>query len=263
MEISKKIGIRIICFLVSVLCLLVLILPASAALQNPMHVRSMASVVYRSASADALVIGQIKDGESLSVLGSVGEYYQIDCFGVIGYIHKNQIHYSLEDGYTVRCNPKHPDTERLSLLAPGEVLTLRKSILSMGEDFLGVPYVYGGKSPWGFDCSGFVSYVYEKHDFSLHRCADEQMQDGLIVAREDLRPGDLVFFSIYGPWLASHVGIYIGNGQMVHAGSGGICIASLNSDYWTRSYVGARRLIIGEPRMLEPRNPLDVDSVLR
>ncbi len=253
MEISRKIGIRIICILVSALCLIVLILPASAARQIPMGERSMVSAVYRSASVDALVIGQIQDGESLSVLGSVGDYYQINCFGMTGYINKNQIHYSLEEGYTVRCDPSHPDTEKLSLLVPAEVLNLRQSVLALGTELLGVPYVYGGKDSGGFDCSGFASYVYEEHGFSLHRCADEQMQDGLIVAREDLQPGDLVFFSVYGPWLASHVGIYIGGGQMVHASSSrGICVDSLYSDYWANSYVGARRLIAGDTRILEP-----------
>ena len=261
METTKKIGMRILCGLICLLCLLGLVLPASAAVPKQDSLRALAAAVYRSPSADAIVVGMMQDGASLRVLGSVGEYYEINCDGMTGYINKAHIHYSLEKGYTVNCVPKHPDVSVLSLMPRSEAGILRTAVLDLGYDLLGVPYVYGGKSPWGFDCSGFVSYVYENHGISLHRCADEQMQDGLIVERSNLQKGDLVFFSVYGPWLASHVGIYIGNGQMIHASSSrGICVDTLDNPYWANTYVGARRLIAVDTSLQSPFVPVDAEG---
>lgn len=106
--------------------------------------------------------------------------------------------------------------------------------------FLGVPYVYGGSSPSGFDCSGLVQYVAALVGISLPRTASAQYGSGTSVPRGDLQPGDLVFFDIYGS--VDHVGIYIGNGQFVHAPASGqvVSIQSLSASYWTARYVGAR-----------------------
>lgn len=258
MEISKKFGLRIICLLVCALCLLTLVLPASAATPAPNTLHNLAATVYHSASVDALVIGHIRDGEPVTVQSSEGNFYKLDCYGMTGFIPKDQIRYSLEDGYYVSCNLTRSDTHLLNLQSAKAVWMIQQSVMDFSHDLLGVPYVYGGQSPWGFDCSGFVSYVYENHGFSIHRCADDQMQDGMIMAREDLQPGDLVFFSVYGSWLASHVGIYIGGGQMIHASSSrGIRIDSIDRGYWSNYYVGARRLTAADIRITEP---LDTDN---
>jgi cell wall-associated NlpC family hydrolase len=109
--------------------------------------------------------------------------------------------------------------------------------------FLGVPYVFGGTSTSGFDCSGFVQHVFAMVGISLPRTADVQYDVGR-PTKGGARPGDLVFFDTYGG--VSHVGIYLGNGRFVHASSShGVMVSSLSDSYWAARYVGAKRLISG------------------
>ena len=107
--------------------------------------------------------------------------------------------------------------------------------------FLGVPYVFGGTSTSGFDCSGFVQHVYAMLGIGVPRTADAQYDFGR-PAVGGPRPGDLVFFDTYGG--VSHVGIYLGSGEFVHASSShGVMVSHLSESYWASRYVGARRLI--------------------
>lgn len=116
-------------------------------------------------------------------------------------------------------------------------------VLRTAEQFLGVPYVWGGSSPTGFDCSGFTQYVFAINGIYLPRTADIQYQTGLPVRFGELKPGDLVFFSTYEPG-PSHVGIYLENGKFINATSSrGIAIDRLESSYWKQRYIGARRVI--------------------
>ena len=125
---------------------------------------------------------------------------------------------------------------------------MQKRFITLGQAQLGTPYVYGGNTPGSFDCSGFSSYLYITNGIDIHRGASSQMQDGLIISQRDLQIGDLVFFRIGDDdSLASHVGVYVGNGQMIHAGSSGICYADLSIDYWVDSYIGARRMVLTDP----------------
>jgi len=104
----------------------------------------------------------------------------------------------------------------------------------------GAPYVFGGTSRSGFDCSGYTQYVYKGSGISLPRTAAEQFRVGSSVSRAQLQSGDLVFFSTYASG-ASHVGIYIGGGRFVDASNSGVGISSLNSGYYASRYIGARR----------------------
>ena len=111
--------------------------------------------------------------------------------------------------------------------------------------YVGCPYVYGGSSPSGFDCSGFTTYVMKHFGYSINRTASSQMDNGTSVSKSQLQPGDLVFFnSGNSSKRATHVGIYTGNGQFVHASTSttGVIISDLNSSYYSSTYVGARRL---------------------
>ena len=120
---------------------------------------------------------------------------------------------------------------------------IARRIMSTALQYIGVPYVFGGTSPdYGFDCSGYVQYVYAMAGIDLPRTADVQYECGYEVSKDQLIPGDLVFFETYEPG-ASHVGIYIGNGEFVDSTDGGVTVESLYSDYRMSCYYGARRVI--------------------
>jgi len=119
-------------------------------------------------------------------------------------------------------------------------------VANFALSFVGYAYVYGGSSPsTGFDCSGLMYYCLRHFGYSVNRVADDQMNNGTAVSRDELAVGDLVFFGS-GSY-ASHVGMYIGNGNFVHAAnpSSGVRISSLNETYYNNRYIGARRIITG------------------
>ncbi|GMA99282.1 NlpC/P60 family protein [Pelosinus sp. IPA-1] len=124
---------------------------------------------------------------------------------------------------------------------------LRKQAIDIGifaKKFYDIPYVWAGSSPSGFDCSGFIYYIFNEFGILIPRMADEQFEMGLAINQSDLQTGDIVFFSTYEPG-PSHVGIYIGNGQFIHASSaaGKVTITDLSKPYYQSRYLGARRII--------------------
>ncbi|QSO48937.1 C40 family peptidase [Alicyclobacillus mengziensis] len=109
---------------------------------------------------------------------------------------------------------------------------LGQQIVSYAEKFIGTPYVWGGESVRGFDCSGFVQYVFRHFGVSLPRTSQEQAQVGSVINKSDLQPGDLVYFNTEGTPF-SHVGVYVGNGQFISATtSRGVQIKSLSDPYY-------------------------------
>lgn len=117
------------------------------------------------------------------------------------------------------------------------------AILKTASQYLGVPYRYGGSSPDGFDCSGYVMYVFQKHQKNLPRTSDAQYKAGNKVDKTKLKEGDLVFFTTDEPG-PSHVGIYYGNNKFIHASSSkGVMISQLSDVYWKPRYIGARRVL--------------------
>lgn len=116
----------------------------------------------------------------------------------------------------------------------------KQSVIKAARSLVGTPYVYGGDGPGGFDCSGFIQYVYESHDIVIPRTVNEIWNFSSPVDSPSI--GDIVFFSTThsGP---SHAGIYIGNGQFIHAGSSsGVVITELSNPYWEERYLGAKRI---------------------
>ena len=89
-------------------------------------------------------------------------------------------------------------------------------MVKLAYSLIGSPYVAGGTSPSGFDCSGFVQYLYSQIGISVSRSSSTQMYDGVAVSYEAARPGDILIWG-YGPGVPTHSAIYVGNGQMVHA----------------------------------------------
>ena len=114
-------------------------------------------------------------------------------------------------------------------------------IISLANSLLGTPYVYGGNSVNGFDCSGFVSYVYSNAGFNITRKSslDYFMNDTTIVANPV--PGDVVFFKNTHISTISHMGVYIGDNQFIHASSNGVEVSNLSYDYWDTRFVAFKR----------------------
>lgn len=117
-------------------------------------------------------------------------------------------------------------------------------ILAEAQKYLGTPYVYGGASPAGFDCSGFVYYVLKQLGFSPYRTPASQYNQGTYVSKANLQVGDIVFFAGTYASGISHVGIYAGNGQFIHSPNSRstVSYSDLTSGYWAQHYYGARRM---------------------
>ncbi len=142
---------------------------------------------------------------------------------------------------------------------------LSDSLLDRGKTLLGTPYVYGGVSrKTGFDCSGFVGYVYkEELGIKLPRTTGELLNmDAPVIARSDLEPGDLILFNDRGRGRVTHVGIYMGDDQFIHSSSkrsGGVRVDKLSNTYWNASYLQAKR-VLTEVEKQEPIKPAQLLS---
>lgn len=137
------------------------------------------------------------------------------------------------------------ETEPVAMAAPGSYYVPISGgyILAQAQNYIGVPYLFGGYSPEGFDCSGLIYYILDKAGYPCERTAAYQYNMGYSVSREDLSPGDLVFFANTYTSGISHVGVYAGGGKFIHAPNdgGSVCYSSL-SGYWSDHYHGARRI---------------------
>ena len=122
--------------------------------------------------------------------------------------------------------------------------SVRDSLVITATGLTGTPYRRGGDTLRGFDCSGFTRYVFSQHGVTLPRLTREQYQVGRSIAADDVRPGDLVFFTTVAPG-ASHVGVAIGRDEFVHAPSsrGVVRVERRSERYWASRFLGARRVL--------------------
>ena len=135
---------------------------------------------------------------------------------------------------------------------PYELPALADSILERGMSLIGTRYRFGGTSEAGFDCSGFIGYLFkEEAGMQLPRSTREMINvKAPLVARNNLKPGDLLFFSTNGRGRVSHAGIYLGDDQFIHSSSrrsGGVRIDSLGDTYWNKTFMEAKRALAMAP----------------
>ncbi len=137
-----------------------------------------------------------------------------------------------------------PKGEKVPESAPFLPKGKADAIIKTAKKYIGTRYVFGGTTPKGFDCSGFVQYVFKQNGFAIPRTADEQYKLGKrIKKRAELDPGDLVFFSTYEKG-ASHCGIYLGKNQFIHVSSSkGVRIDSLDDSYWKPRWYGGKHIV--------------------
>jgi lipoprotein Spr len=135
---------------------------------------------------------------------------------------------------------------------PYRLPMLADSILERGKSLIGTRYRFGGTSEAGFDCSGFIGYLFrEEAGMTLPRSTREMINvKAPVVARNKLKPGDLLFFSTRGRGRVSHAGIYLGGDQFIHSSSsrsGGVRVDSLDDSYWSRTFIEAKRALAMAP----------------
>jgi len=224
-------------------------LPESTAEAAPTANITPVSKVRMAPAPGYVIIGCLENGTALTVLGEAGNYYQIDCFDMTGYILKQQVMLDDNGCYTVCCRPDCPETAYLPVHNAGDALSQTSLIRGMALACLGIRYAKGGANTRGFDCSGLTQYIFGKADYALKRTVAQQLQSGIIIPKEELRCGDLVFFKYTTATasLYSHVGIYIGNGQVLHASSTrGVTVNDLSTPYYTEHYLCARRVVLSD-----------------
>lgn len=179
-------------------------------------------------STSSEMLCQMSYGDEAYIIGFNCGWYKVQYEGLTGYVRSDLMELTEQPVYNSSAS---------------SVSNVGQQIADLGLQYIGTPYVWGGTTTSGFDCSGFTQYVFRQMGYSLNRTAAQQLNNGYAVT--DLQPGDLVFFNnTYSTSAAaSHVGIYIGNNQFVHSASGGVKVTSLSDSYYASRYIGARRIV--------------------
>jgi len=184
--------------------------------------------VRASTSTESEKVGKLYGGSVVSALSQAGEWTLVEYGSVKGYVSTEYLVFGTYDELKAAAS------------------TAGQRVVDIAKQYLGVRYRYGGASPSGFDCSGFVYYVSKQAGYSVPRTGTAMWNEGYAkVERADLQPGDIVFFTgTGGSGYISHVGIYVGGGKFIHSSSptsGGVIYTSLSERYYATRYVGARR----------------------
>ena len=192
-----------------------------------------------SASTSSKVISSLKKGTDIQILDTLTEWHKIKVGSKVGYVSKKFVSSAVNSTKTSR------STEAATFVSEDDNSQVGR-VIAYAKKFIGVKYVYGGKSPSGFDCSGYVGYVFKNFGVSLNSSASSMYSNGTKVSKTALRAGDLLFFDASSRKSAGaidHVGIYLGNNQFIHASTsnGKVLIQSLSA--YRGTYVGAKRVI--------------------
>lgn len=198
---------------------------------DSVNVRSGPATTYES-------FGKVNYGEEVTVVSLADGWYQISyppAESGVAYISADYV------SLTVPA----PRAETPLSYGSASSISAGERVVQIAEQYLGIPYVYGGSTPAGFDCSGFTSYVFKQLGYSLYRSSYQQIDNGVPVSKSELQPGDLLLFKRQGASRIHHVGIYVGDGMMIHSPQTGDVIkyTSIVSGYYNNCYYAARRIV--------------------
>lgn len=225
------------------------------------YINSSSVNVRKGPSTETEIVTTLILNTGVTITAQTDEWYKITYGDYTGYIYKPLISETLT--VTNRGNEvRQPEIQEEAPIESNEQTVENSStsdeitsvpssntdgekIVSFAKQYLGYRYVYGGTKPsTGFDCSGFIHYVFNSCGYSISRSLSAQANTGVAVSKAELQPGDVVFFNNTSSGALGHVGIYIGNGTMIHAANSnrGVVTDTINSGYYNTYYYTARRI---------------------
>lgn len=199
-------------------------------------VKCSTTVNFRSLpNTESEILGSLANGQKVELIGIAQGWYKANVNGQKGFISAD---YVTVDGGTA--------VDKSAVVGSTNVSAsngTRQAILDYAAKFIGTPYVYGGSTPNGFDCSGFTSYVYKNVATPIARTSYDQRSTTKNISRDELLPGDLVFFGSGNQ--VNHVGIYTGNGQFIHSPHTGSSVKydSLDGSSYSRRFICGGRVL--------------------
>lgn len=199
-------------------------------------IKCSTTVNFRSEpSTESAKIDSLANGTKVNVIGISKGWYKVSYNDQTGYVHVDYL--------DINGGVKADKSSVSGSTAPASSGSVRQAILDYAAQFVGTPYVYGGSTPDGFDCSGFTSYVYKNVATPIARTSRDQRATTKNISMDELLPGDLVFFGSGGT--VNHVGIYTGNGQFIHSPHTGSVVKydSLTSNSYSRRFICGGRVL--------------------
>lgn len=219
--------------------------------------------IRKEPTTSSEAIHSLSFNSKITITGEVDGWYRINYEGKVGFVSQkyvsdtklpentsrggvdrtsaNEVNEKNVEVSSAETNDVNEDQEEEAMT---ETVT-GNQVVEYAKKYLGYKYVAGGSSPKGFDCSGFTTYVFKHFGISLNRASKGQIKNGVAVEKSKLQAGDLVIFNNESNSAIGHVGIYIGSGKFIHAANKkeGVTITELSMSYYSKRYVGARRVI--------------------
>ncbi len=194
-----------------------------------------------TASTDGKVIDSLSKGTSVEILDTLSGWHKVKAGTKVGYIATKFVTVSVTEQKSSRSTAAAAFSDE-----EFDENSSDSDLVSYAKQFVGVRYVYGGKSPKGFDCSGFVGYVYKKFGIKLNSSAASMYSNGVKVSKSALKAGDILFFdasSRKASGAIDHVGIYIGGGKFIHASTSNRKVVIQSLSEYQGKYIGAKRVM--------------------
>lgn len=189
------------------------------------------------------IVTKLYQGSVARIIGINNAWFKVEYGGYTGYISPDYVEIV---PYSSTSSSSAAAVSTASAASLSVATGTRQQLVEYAATLLGCKYVYGGSSPSGFDCSGYVKYVFAHFGINLSRTSASQYSNSVRISKSDLNLGDLVFFSqTSGSSTVGHVGIYVGNGQFIHAASPGkgVRYDSLSDSYYSSHYIGCGRIL--------------------